>query len=456
VNKTSLGASQVLCSFITLALSGAAAGAELEYGLLAGGSYSDNVERVPTNEQSSGAAVVGFDLRGERTTGRLLYDVYADLEYRDYFEEGVDSQEFGRFIAQTSYAFIPETFNWMLSGSFDQVREELLRPLAPDNLENVITLSTGPQVTVRLSDTVIADAQAHYTTADYSESSFDSNTAGAVLTVGRTLSERSYLGVGAAYDDVSYDVERGILGPDYERFEYFLRFNTEGARTTLAADVGYTEISGVAGDDGSPMARVRLTRRLTPFVAGFLAYSHEFSTSADAAFTPDAEQGDLAADSSILTPAAPREYGSAELGLTLSRPRTEAALTYARRSESTAGIADADRDYDQLYASFSRLLTTRSSIGLYGSYSKENIDTGVSPLACSLAQIVCVGEIESEDTVIGARGELALGRALSLEVRVEHRKRDSDASIGEYEEMSGGIFVRYGSARRDQSLAALR
>jgi hypothetical protein len=433
VKKIARSSSQVLCSVIALTLS-AVASAEFDYGLRAGASYSDNVERTPTDEQSSGAAAVGVDLRGTRTTGRLLYDVFADLEYRDYSETGIDSQEFGRFIADSSYAFVPETFEWMLSGSFDQVREELLRPIAPENLENVITLSTGPRATARFGETFEGQAEAHYTIADYSEREEDNETVGGLLTFGRRLSERSYLGVGASYDDVTYDTRPGFIPPDYERIEYFLRFNTEGSRTSFEADVGYAEVSGETVDEDAPVARVRLTRRVTPFVSAFVGYTSEFATSADASFTPEPSEGDLVEDASILT-AGPRENESAEIGLNLARPRTTASLVYARRSETTlGGAATADRDFDEVFASFNRLITTRSSFGLYAAYTEEKIDA--------------VGSVDSEETTLGAQLHLAFGRALGVELRVEHRERDSDLESGSYEELSGGIFLRYGSAPR--------
>lgn len=445
MNQSHVTPSRVLCSVIALTLSAAAAGAELDYGLLAGASYSDNVARAPNNEQESGAAVVGFDLRGARTTGRLLYDVFADVEYRDYFEDEVESQEYGRLIAQSSYAFVPETFDWLLSGSFDQVREDLLRPIAPENLENIVTLSTGPRLTLSFADAFEAQAQAHYTIANYSEREFDSETAGALLTIGRRLSERTYLGIGGAYDDVTYDVAPGLVAPDYERREYFLRFNTEGARTAFEADVGYAEIKGVGVDDGSPMARARLTRRLTPYVSGFVGYSREFPTSTDAAFTPEPSQGNLVEDASVLTPA-PRENESTEVGLTMTRPRTSAMLVYARRSEETLGVRREEREFDEVTASFNRMITTRSSFGLYGSYMSEKLDDLV------IDDLGTVVDADSDETVFGALLQLAFGRALGVEVRVEHRERDSDSGVGSYKELSGGIFLRYGSARR-QALA---
>lgn len=427
-----------LSSFLGLALGAPVTYADVEYGLLAGASYSDNVLRTPTDEQSSGAGVVGFDLRGTRPTGRLTYDAYADVEYFEYFEDGVDSQVFGRASTTAAFAFAPERFEWLFAGAFDQVREDLLRPIAPDNVEDVITASTGPRLTFRFGDAWQAQLQAHYAMVEYSERELDNETLGGEFTFGRRISERTYLGLGATYDEVTYDVSPGVVALDFERREYFLRFNTEGARTMLQADVGYAEIEGVGGiqlDDGL-LARMRLTRQLTPFISGFIGYVREFPTSAEGAFTPDPAQGGLGGDASILS-AAPREIEDGQVGLELRRPRTAGYFVYTRRRESLVGAASVTRDFDQVSASIERSITTRSSIAFYGSYMNEKLPASPGP-------------VESDETVFGALLHLAFGRSVGVEIRVEHRERDSDAGFGDYEELSGGIFLRYRSARRQE------
>src|SRR5690606_20003482 len=103
----------------------------------------------------------------------------------------------------------------------------------------------------------------------------------------------------------------------------------------------------------------RLTRRLTPYVSGFLGYTREYPTSTGAAFTPEPAQGDLVTDSSVLT-AAPRDTESAQLGFEMARPRTSASLVFTRRSEEMVGVGGDEREFDEVFASVNRLITTRS------------------------------------------------------------------------------------------------
>ncbi len=420
------------CSVLGLAVSTPVFGADLEYGVRLGGSYSDNLQRTADDEQSAGAAVAGVDLRGQRSSGRLRYDVFGDMQYWDYFESGVDSQEFGQLSAQFSYGIVPETFEWMLSGAFDQVREDLLRPAAPSNVENVVTLSTGPRWRLRFGDTFEGLVEGHYTTADYSERAFDSETLGGLLTLGRRLSERSFFGLGAAFDDVSYESDLGVSAPDFERREYFLRVDTEGVRTRFQADAGYAQVSGANISEGGPMARLRATRKLTPFVSAFVGYTREFPTSSGAAFTPERPSEGIADDPSVLT-GAPRETQSMDVGLTLARPRTGASLIYGHHRELELVVPAEERTFDSLHASFTHYITPRSSVSLFGVYSREKLS---------------VTGGDSNETFYGGQLNVPLGRKLGLDVRVEHRRRDSDTAIGSYSELSGGIFLRYGSVRR--------
>jgi len=425
----------VLGLVIAALLSANASGQELQYGVRAGASYSDNVRRTATDEESSGAALVGVDIRALRETGRLQYDVYGDVEYREYFEDDVDSETFGRLIAETSYAIVPETFDWMLSGSFDQIREDILSPAAPGNIEDVITLSTGPRVTGRVGDAFEVQGEAHYTLADYSERPFDSETVGGTLALGRRLSERSFLGAGASYDDVTYKSDLGLVAPDFERREYFLRFNTQGSRTTFDADVGVAQIEGTGFDEDGPMARLRLTRRLTPSLSGFVEYTREFPTSADATLEPQSIDGAVVGDASLLF-AGPRENESGQVGVLFRRTRTSGMLAVAHREETSLTIPALGRDVNDINASISRQMTSRSTISGFARYTEDSIDTPTAPT------------VDSEETVIGAQLSLAFGRMLSVDFIVQRRERDSDDAGGSFEELSGGVFVRYGTTRR--------
>lgn len=426
------GRTGVVGAAVVLALWGADSvhAAEFGYAARLGAAYSDNVELVPVDEVDSSAGVAGLTLTGGKSTGRLQYDVLGDIEYWDYVEEDVESQEYGRLSANSSYAFVPERFEWLLSGAFDQGRSDPLRPAAADNLENVLTGSTGPRVRVRLGDAAEALAEAHYAMADYSERTFDSETTGGLLTVGRRFAERSYLGLGASYDEVTYE-DIGQAAGDFERLEYFLRLNANGTRTQVDADVGYAEITTNDLEESGPMVRLTLTRRMTPYVSGYVRATREYPTSAGVASSGSVTPGSLG-DATVLSGAA-RENESAEVGFNVARPRTAMQLGYIWRQESTVFTTVQERTAQEVRGSISRQFATRSTGTLFGAYLSEDVE---------------VADGNADETTYGLELSFSLGRSLSLDLRAQQRDRDADRPENNYSELSGGIFLRYGNARR--------
>jgi len=403
---------------------GAARGDELNFGLRAGANYSDNVERVPTNETASSSGIVGVDLVAQRETGRFLYDVFGNVEYQHFFEENVESQTYGQVRAGASYAIVPERFIWGLSGSFDQTRSDLLRPVTPGNLDDVLTFSTGPQWTVRFASALEGTLEGHYVVADYREQPFDSDTLGASAVFGRRPSTLSFIGLGASADQVTYDSD-DPQAEDFDRTEVFLRFNAEGVRTTVELDAGYAEIDGETFKDDGPMFRLQATRKLTPVLQGFADYRQEFPTSGGATFSPDSPP-QLGTDASVLT-GGPRKIEAAELGFRLRATRTEGLLSYLAREEAAIDNARR-RDFEVLTASGTYFFAPRASITLFARFTDEEV-SGVS----------------SDEQQFGGRISVRLGRLTSINLRVEHRTRDSDNIDGNFAETSGGLFLRYGS-----------
>jgi hypothetical protein len=400
-----------------------------DYELRAGAAYSDNIERTAVDEIETAAAVVGLRVRGAREEGRLQYSLAGDASYLEYLESEVPGELIGSLFAESSYEILPQSFLWHLDGSFSQIREDLLRSDAPGNRGDVLSLSTGPNLRARFGDAFEAELQARYSIADYSEREFDSDTLGAQLVLGRRLSERSLIGVGASYADVTYDSTAGFGSIDFERTEVFARLRAEGARTEIQADVGYSQAEGANVDDSGAMVRIQATRRLTPFISGFARYVQEYPTSEASVFIPfDATGGGSVGDTSILT-AAPRVTKNAEVGLRLDRPRTAAELAFAvRRETDLVGILG-ERSFDTARFSLTRSMTPRSRASLFASFSQED----VALLAGS-----------SDELAVGGELSFTFGRNLGLDLRVEHRDRSSPLPAFEFSEISAGVFLRWG------------
>jgi hypothetical protein len=405
----------------------AALAAEVDYSLRAGGTWSDNFELLPSDQaRSATAAVVGLTLDGRRPTGRLTYDLRADVQQYEYLNRDANGELAGRADMRGSYGFIPEVFSWDAGFAYDQARRDPARPLAPSNSDGQTTLTTGPTVRLRFGDAMETQVSAHYARLDTGGGAVDNDTLGGRLVVQRSSSPTSALGLGYSYSDVQYSGAAGADASDFHRQEIFARANLSGARTTIEFEAGYADVSGLLVSDGSALLRTRLSRRASPTLTAFLGYIREYPTSDPSTLFG----GGLSSDASAIGNA-PRVATSAEAGLRMERPRTGASLTYRYREEDGILVADGKRKFNELQGSFTRAFTPRSRGSLFAGVSQEDLSQVTSGI---------------EERTFGAELSFDIGRALALQFRVQHSTRDAKASIDGYSETNGGIYVSYRGA----------
>lgn len=420
--------SSLIRAAILAAASAAAPAAEIDYVLRAGVTHSDNIERLPAGEErGTRAATAGLALSGGKETGRLRYSALADLSYHDYLNLDLDSELLGRAAVGGAYHFLPERISWNADLTYDQVREDILRPIAAGNRESEVRFSTGPTLRTQLGGAMEGQLDARYTRLDYSDRPFDNETLGARALLGRRASPRSLLALGYSFDDVSYVSSAAPPGLDFERQEVFARLELAGVRTRLDVEAGYAEVSGVLVDDGGAVLRLQLDRRMTPMLSGFLGYVREYPTSEQTMAVPEPLPGTGGGDASLLT-SAPRLATRVETGLRLERPRTRAELAYALRREGSLLPGEGRRRYDEVRASVTRDFTPRSQGALYAAVVREDLS-------------LLSGN--ADELLAGARFGFTFGRALGVDLRVEYRDRNGAAPTSDYSELSGGLFLRY-------------
>lgn len=415
---------RLLPAVLACTVSGLAGAAEASYALRAGVTHSDNIERLPEDQaRGTRSAVAGLELRSRRDTGRLQHEIVTDLSYYEYLNLDLDPELLGNADLLGSYHFLPDRLLWNASLSYDQIREDILRPDAAGNRESQIAFSTGPSLRTRIG-VVDAEVDAHYALLDYGERPFDNETLGARMLLGRRPGARSLLAVGYAYDDVSYE-SSGTLG--YDRQEVFGRVELEGVRTQLEVEGGYAKVSGALVDDGGLLVRTRLQRRMTPALTGYVGYVREFPTSEESI---PADAGSGSADPTQLASTA-RINTRIETGVRLERPRSSAELAYAHRRESALLAGVGSRNQDELRVRVSRAFTPRSRGTLYASATREDVSIAADP---------------AKEHAVGLELAYTFGRALGLDLRVEYRDRNGAAAQDTYDEFSAGLFLRYSGA----------
>jgi hypothetical protein len=412
--------------------------AGLDYVLRTGLSYSDNIGRYPSQlEEAASAAVFGVELNGQQPTGRLRYDAAVDIaryQYLSYFSGG---DTFGRARINGSYGIVEENFRWNASLDFDQMRDDLFRPVAPGNVENLMTFSTGPTVHGELFGAVDTQLDGNYTRAWYSGDTIDTQTVGARLHLGRRTGPQSSFGIGGSFDDVSY-----LGGPlssalDFQRTEGYFYGEMRDIRTQLSGQLGYSQADGESFSGDGPLIRVRLERKMSPFLTAYAAYRDEYPTSQTGLLPGGTPANGGVLNTSIVT-SSPREAKRGDFGFNYDRTRSRATIAFYHLDEQSLIVGLGNHKYDEIRVRLNRELTPRSSGSVESAYSHEEFSAFAE---------------KYDELMVGAGYIYELTRSLGLEFRVEYRNRDDKSGPTTYDELSGGVYVRYSGSLLGRSVA---
>jgi hypothetical protein len=417
---------RLIAGVVVAAAAASAGAAESGYEVRGGVTYSDNVLRsAPGSEIDSGTVFVGLRVLNARPAGRLRYDVSVDLGYYEYLEIDVDQNLQGRATIEGTYDFIPETFSWNAGATYDQIRQDLLRPVAPDNVEGVTRFWTGPSFRAGLGRDTYAMLSGNVAVVDYADRDYDNEVVGGQFQILHQSSPRISVGPGISYDHQSYSSSAGAS--DFDRQEAFLRADYRAARSKLELQFGYAQFkSGDTKDDG-PMLRGSFSRQLTPAVEAFITASREYPLTGPGYGVPPYSAGGPY-DDSILT-AAPHVSMNLDLGLRFDRARTGGELVWAKRKEDAQLAGAGVRHYDEWRGRLTRRMTPRTNGALYAVWTDEEI----SGTATS-----------SDERLIGADLSFSFGRALGVGFWLESRDRNHS---GAYSEFSTGLFLTWGNHR---------
>ncbi len=421
---------------ISASVTEVAHGDDFGYRLRTGGVYSDNVGRTSDNEVGAGIGILGLQGWANKPEGRLRYNALSNLSYEEIFNSQFSGYTVGTIGAGADFDIIPKSFEWNAKASFQEIRTDLNRPLAPDNRENVTTLGTGPTLRLQLGASNEASLKGTYERTMFSERDFDSDTIGGELDLMHSISRDNHVGVGVTHDDISYSSHEAAGAIDFTRNEAFVNWKATGKRTRIDAQVGASKIEGSGFDSSGPLARITITRRLTPFVSGSLIFDRSYPAS-PSAFSPSsfvisnpAAAEFVGVDASIASAAARRQTVEG-LEFTMVRPRTTAELSLRHTTE--VGIAPGaldDRRYSEAVFSVNHNLTSRISGGVFGSYLHDE--------ASALG-------VHARDTSYGVTLGTLVTRSFSIEGVVQKTKRTDDTALGSYDEFVAGIFFVLGN-----------
>jgi hypothetical protein len=438
----------------------------LDYGADVGLGETDNVYLTPANKttQTIGIADVDFGLNQQT---RLLQvraaGAFSDLSY---LEGAYTNQLIGRFDGAGQLAIIPDRVVWVLRDDFGQATLNPFTPVTPYNLQDVNYVATGPNLYLRLGGTGFMSASARYANAYYQSSPFDSNRLLATLATGLQLSARSTVSLNGGAERVLFkDTE---VNNDFDRYSVYARYEAQGARTSLALDLGGSRVDQHGDATGvttitepgtstlplqnappsiigltttphdttttQPLIRLELSRALSPAAKLTLAGGRELT---DGSSSFSTQQGGMIGTINYApTPLTSDVYTSTYASATWQyiRNRTTVALSGRWEKDSYPGAAEFDLTTESAQLFIERQLTRAFTAQLTGQYGRMDYTNAILPPD--------TGSPESKTGIVSAALVWRHGRALEVRARYEHYAYSVGTGDTGYQE--NRIFVTVG------------
>jgi hypothetical protein len=382
--------------------------------------YSDNIRRVPANEESETIASAGLRFSLDQVSTRIQAHSVADLAYFDYLDDTYDAELIGNLAAGLRFDIVEERFEWVVDDNFGQVQSDPFTPVTPDNRENINYFSTGPGFIFPIGQQNYVRLDGRYSIVSYEESPLDSDSLSAQLGIGHSFSSASKVSLNARREEIDFKDDeilgQPVLGgsPDYEQTEAFLQYEGEGARTQLTIDAGYTEITREnANSEDGLLFRLEASRRLSGASLALLRAGREFANSGTA-FANAQESGSISLSA---VPGRQSEvpfvHDYASLGWSFSRNRTSIGLGIGWSEDSyeeIVGTPSLNQTLVSVDAQFGRQVTSRLTLQLQARYGQGDFENGP----------------DYEELTSSAGLTFQISRRVSLNVMYDYYDRQSD------------------------------
>ncbi|MGE0030122.1 MAG: outer membrane beta-barrel protein [Steroidobacteraceae bacterium] len=394
-----------------------AGAAEFLYGVEVGVGTSDNIRRVPAAEESETILTTGVEMAVQREEGRLHANVDVDLSYNDYLDNAYDGEVTGMANADFRYLIVPGRFEWVLTDSFGQSEIDPFAASTPDNRENINYLTTGPDFTLRLGSVGSLTLFGRYSATQFEDSNFDDERLLGGLSLGRDLSARSNVSLNVTAERVEFDDV--TAGSNYDRQSAFLAYEIEGARTTIGAEAGYSEIHDEGTTSSSPLFELNILRNLSQRSALTFRGGVRSSDAASALRAGNELGGGAPGGPDHTSSADPFETRNASLGWQFTTLRTQFNLSAGFEEDRYESDDQLDRQRQYFQASASRQITPRLTLRASGSIYSSDYDNSNQ---------------DDDETQLGLYLSWNASGRFFVELEIENFNRDSSNDLSEYNE----------------------
>lgn len=449
----------------------AAPGDLANWALTAGATHSDNIGRTLDDRLSGTIAQVGLQLGVTDIRPRLDTVLATNLSYWDFLNGGYKSQVVGGANGGLTFNLIPERFIWTATDNFGQVTADPTAPVTPGNTQNVNVFSTGPYIELPLWGRINSLAlQGLYTKGNFGTSQEDSQQYLGSVGFLHHLSAKTTVSLTASDSRTTYDDT--LAGASFDVRGAALGFSGGGARTTLAASAGYTQLVYLGETHGGLQARLDLTR----LIGARSQFSLEVGTQYSDATAEFAQQqnfqgvqaGPVIPSSPVSGGTAPIYSGSGPLipggtspagqvpgvpgGIGTTAISTDPFKSdYANTTWSILGVrttlslglnvekeihqsqTNLNRTYGTLNVTVTRRVTPLLSINANGSYTRQRFD-------------VLDAEVNAWNLGVGV--DWVLSRVLTLQATFNRQDGSGTGADTQYTEDRVYIGISYSDGRR--------
>jgi len=419
---------RIVCVLLAAGAAGAQA-ADIGYHVSTGVSHSDNIARTPNDEQAENVASAGLDFSILQRTRKLDIDTQANFAYLDYLDNTFDSELTGNFNGRARIDWIPRRFTWTFLDNFGQARIDPQATVTPQNRENVNYFTTGPDFFVGLTEDTRLRLSGRYSNVRYEDTPLDSDRLSGAVGLFHDLSAATNISLNAEREHIDFDT--GPNDQDYDRDQAYLRYEGEGSRTRLAADLGFSRLERAEETSNGLVARLEVARQISSSSTVTLSAGREYSDASDGfrlsqtlgeASGLDAQPGVPTTDPFVST--------YARLGWEFNRNRTGLGANVERFEDSYDRVTVLDRTRAAASAHLRRELTPALRATLVVRRYREDFDN----LAANFDESSAIAGLEYR-----------IGRRLSIGAQYQYYTRtSSDLPLTEFTENRFWLGLAYG------------
>lgn len=423
--------------------------AETGIGVTAGVGHSDNIRRSDGAEQSESIGQLGVNFSVFQQSRRVNADITGDFSWLNYFDDQYDDEVVGSFLGDVKLGIVPDRFEWQFADTFGQATTQPFVVVTPDNRENINYFTTGPDLIFGMGRSARVKLQGRYTNVAYESAPLDNDRVSGEGSLIHDFSSASSLSLNARFEQTDFD--DNTLNTDFDNTQAFVRYQATLSRTQVGVELGYTEVeldaasggvnSGIDSSMSGVLARIEVSRRMSPSSTLSAALGREISNSGDIFRQLQQLQSAQVGTQPVQLSSDPftSQYGT--LAWSFSRNRTGFGLSVSRFEEEYQVQTALNRNRTVFGSYFNRQMTPSLNFQLSAVQNRESYDV--------------LGNQDFRELYGTATLAYQIGRRFSLDLQYERSDRSSDLPGGDYTENRGWIRLHFFAGESQERSSAL-